>query len=221
MITTEALPASRWRDPRDVPAVLDLPPAGVLIGSDRQQTAVVLPAIGPRPTRLGVLGDHRIATLLAYRLLGVGCRLTVTTADPARWRRLLAAAGARAMVSGAMVGGHTANWPPPIPAGADPGAQLLVTDLPTPPPTALGDRPLCTVVHVATTVPIGSPYWAAVDGVVLAGHGYGTPLARLLRRADAGQLDQLGPGQLGVLDRNRAVVVTPILAEAELTLLVD
>ena len=154
--------------------MLELPPAGVLIGADRQQAPVALPAIGPRPTRLGVLGDHRIATLLAYRLLGVGCRLTVATADPARWRRLLAAAGARAMV-----GAERGDWPPPTAGRTEP--QLLVTDLPTAPPPALGDRPLCTVVHVATAVPTGSPYWAGVDGVVLAGHGYGTPLARLLR----------------------------------------
>ena len=167
---------------------------GVLIGADRQQAPVALPAIGPHPTRLGVLGDHRIATLLAYRLLGVGCRLTVATADPARWRRLLAAAGARAMVGASPVG-----WPPA--AATEP--QLLVTDLPTAPPPSLGDRPLCTVVHVATAVPADSPYWSGVHGVVLAGRGYGTPLARLLGRADARELDQLGPGQLGLLDRDR------------------
>ena len=53
MITTEALPASRWRDPGDLRAVLDLPPAGVLIGADRQQTPVALPAIGPQPDPAG------------------------------------------------------------------------------------------------------------------------------------------------------------------------
>ena len=210
MITTEILPAARWREPRDVPAVLELPPAGVLIGTDRHQGAVVLPAIGPRPTRLGVLGDHRIATLIAYRLLGVGCRLRVATADPGRWRRLLAAAGSRAVI-----GETTAGWPPV--AGSDGLAQLLVTDLPTPPPPA--HRALCTVLHVAQAVPDGSPFWTAVDAVVLAGAGYGTPLARLLGRDDAAELDRLGPGQLGVLNRERAVVVTPILAEAELALL--
>ena len=212
MITTEVLPATRWRDPREVRAVLELPPAGVLIGADRQQAPVALPAIGPQPTRLGVLGDHRIATLLAYRLLGVGCRLTVATADPSRWRPLLAAAGARAMV-----GASTADWPPT----ADDEPQLLVTDLPTAPSPGLGDRPLSTVVHVASVVPSDSPYWASVHAVVLAGAGYGTPLAHLLARPDAADLDQLGPGQLGLLDRARAIVVTPILAEAELTLLTD
>jgi hypothetical protein len=213
VITTDRLPATRWREPRDVRAVLEPPPAGVLIGADRSQAAVVLPAIGPRPTRLGVLGDHRIATLIAYRLLGVGCRLRVTTADPSRWRRLLAAAGSRAVA-----GPNAANWPPQDRTGTP---QLLVTDLPVAPPTGLGDRRLCTVLHVSPTVPLSSPYWAAVDGVVLAGSGYGSPLARLLGRPEARELDQLGPGQLGVLDRNRAVGATPILAEAELALLTD
>jgi hypothetical protein len=211
VITTEVLPAARWRDPRDLPAVFELPPTGLLIGADRQQKPVALPAIGPAPTRLGVLGDHRIATLLAYRLLGVGCRLTVTTADPARWRRLLAAAGPRAVAGPSALG-----WPA---AGPDP--QLLVTDLPAAPPVGLGDQPMCTVLHVAATVPTDSPFWSDVDGVLLAGHGYGTPLARLLDRPDAADLDQLGPGQLGLLDRDRAVVVTPILAEAELALLTE
>lgn len=212
MITTDVLPATRWREPRELRAVLELPPAGVLIGADRQQAPVALPAIGPQPTRLGVLGDHRVATLLAYRLLGAGCRLTVATADPARWRRLLAAAGGRAAI-----GATTHGWP----AATTGEPQLLVADLPTAPPVHLGDRPLCTVVHVASAVPAGSPFWATVHGVVLAGSGYGTQLAELLGRPDARELDQLGPGQLGVLDRGRAVVVTPILAEAELALLTD
>lgn len=212
MISTDVLPAARWKEPHDVRATLTLPPAGVLIGADRQQNPVALPAIGPAPTRLGVLGDHRIATLLAYRLLGVGCRLRVATDDPTRWRRLLAAAGARAVA-----GPNALGWGP-SPTGEP---QLLVADLPAPPPASLGAHPMSTVVHVAAAVPAGSDYWRTVHGVVLAGAGYGTPLARLLDRPEARELDQLGPGQLGVLDRGRAVVVTPILAEAELALLTD
>jgi hypothetical protein len=213
MITTDGLPAMRWRTSRDVAAVLDVPPAGVLVGADRFLTPVVLPAIAPRPTRLGVLGDQRIAALLAYRLLGVGCLLSVATADPARWRRLLTAAGARAVV-----GARTAGWPPP--AAAWDGPHLLVSDLPEPPSTALGDQPLCTVVHVAQTLPAPSPFWSAIDAVVVAGRGHGGALADALGREDARELDLIGPGQLGVLDRSRAVAVTPILADAERVLLV-
>lgn len=205
MITTDALPATRWRSPDDVRIVLDVPPAGVLVGADAEMAPVVLPAIGPRPTRLGVVGDQRIAALLAYRLLGVGCLLTVTTAEPAHWRRLLAAAGSRAVVGSAASG-----WPP---ESDEP--HLLVSDLPEPPDPALGDRPLCTVVHVAPAVPEASEFWQSLDGAVLAGRGHGSRLGAVLGRTDAAALDALTPGQLGVLDRHRVVAVTPILAEVE------
>jgi hypothetical protein len=205
VITTDALPATRWRSADDVRAVLDVPPAGVLIGADADMAPVVLPAIGPRPTRLGVLGDQRIAALLAYRLLGVGCQLAVATEEPSHWRRLLAAAGSRAVV-----GSAGSAWPP---ESDDP--HLLVSDLPDPPDPALGDRPLCTVVHVASTVPEDSEFWRSLDGAMVAGHGHGSRLGAVLGRPDAGALDTLGPGQLGVLDRHRVVAVTPILAEVE------
>ena len=205
MITTDALPSVRWRSAEDVTAMLTVPPAGVLIGADAELAPVVLPALGPAGTRLGVLGDQRIAALLAYRLLGVGCLLTVATADPAQWRRLLRAAGSRAVV-----GSGTEGWPP----GTD-EPHLLVSDLPEPPPVELGDRPLCTVVHVAGAVPAASTFWPAVDGVVIAGQGHGTPLGAVLGRPDAGELDSIGPGELGVLDRHRVVAATPILADTE------
>jgi hypothetical protein len=205
MITTDALPSVRWRAAEDVTSVLTVPPAGVLIGADAELAPVVLPALGPAVTRLGVLGDQRIAALLAYRLLGVGCLLTVATAEPAHWRRLLRAAGSRAVV-----GSGTDGWPPDT---DDP--HLLVSDLPKPPPVELGDRPLCTVVHVAAAVPAASEFWPAVDGVVIAGQGHGTPLGAVLGRPDANALDSIGPGELGVLDRHRVVAATPILADTE------
>lgn len=209
MINTDALPATRWRTADDVRTTVAAPPAGVLIGADRLLNQVVLPALGPRPVRLGVLGDQRIAALLAYRLLGVGCLLAVASNDPARWRRLLRAAGARAVV-----GSRADEWPP-----ASNGPHLLVSDLPQAPDPALGDRSLCTVVHVAPRLPAGSVHWAAVDGVITAGTGHGRSLARVLRRPEAIELDAVGPGQLGVLDDSRAVAVTPILADAERMLL--
>lgn len=208
MITTDWLPSRRWRSTSDVRSSVTVPAAGVLVGADRLLDQVVLPAVGPRPVRLGVLGDQRIAALLAYRLLGVGCLLAVATDDPARWRRLLRAAGSRAVV-----GSRAENWPP-----ASEGPHLLVSDLPDPPAPTVGDRPLCTVMHVAAALP-PSPYWSSVTAVVVAGTGHGRGLARLLDRPAARELDTIGPGQLGVLDESRVVAVTPILAEAERVLL--
>ena len=69
------------------------------------------------------------------------------------------------------------------------------------------------------TVPPGGPFWSAVDAVVVAGRGHGPALARLLGRDDARALDGIGPAQLGLLDRHRAVAVTAVLADAERALL--
>jgi len=78
----------------------------------------------------------------------------------------------------------------------------------------------CTVVHVTETVPAAGPFWSAVDAVLVAGRGHGVALARLLGRDDARTLDGIGPAQLGLLDRQRAVAVTAVLADAERALLI-
>jgi hypothetical protein len=199
--------AFQWREPGDVTAVLDVPRAGVFIGTDAESAPVLLPAVGPRVIRIGVVGDWRIAALLAYRLLGVGCRLTLTSREPGRWRHLLDAAGARGTAARSAEG-----WPP-----ADGAAHLLVTDLAA--AQIVDTRTPCTVVHVVERVPAGGPYWPLVDAVLVVGRGHGAALARLLGRDDARTLDGIGPTQLGLLDRHRAVAVTAVLADPERALL--
>ena len=134
-------PTVHWREPGDVTAVLDVPAAGVFLGVDSDRSPVLLPAVGPRVTRIGVVGDWRIAALLAYRLLGAGCLLTMATAEPGRWRHLLDAAGSRGSVARSGAG-----WPPPA-GGA---AHLLVTDLATPPNPASDTRTPCWSPDAAT-----------------------------------------------------------------------
>ena len=192
MTRTDRLPTVRWREPRDVTAVLDIPPAGVLLGADPESAPVVLPAIGPRVVRLGVVGDGRIAGLIAFRLLGIGCLLRIATPNPDRWRHLLGVAGVRASVAPG-----TAAWPPPHGAG---GPPVLVSDLPEAPDHFARDdrRQPCTVVHVVSAVPEGGPYWSAVDAVVVTGPGHGVALARLLGRNDARGLGGVAPPPLGV-----------------------
>ena len=58
-----------------------------------------------------------------------------------------------------------------------------------------------------------------MDAVLVSGRGHGAALARLLGRDDARSLDAIGPTQLGLLDRNRAVAVTAVLADPERSLL--
>ena len=208
MTTTDRLPAVSWREPRDVTAVLDVPPAGVLLGADPGSAPVLLPALGPRPTRLGVVGDGRIAGLIAYRLLGAGGVLRIATGNPGRWRHLLGVAGNRASA-----GPSTAGWSP---RHAQDGTSVLVSDLPQPPDELARDEGWSgTVVHIVRTVPVGGTYWAAVDAVVVTGPGHGDALARLLGRDDARQLDGLGADRIGLLDRHRVVAVTPVLAPGE------
>lgn len=197
-------PVLHWRKPDDVRLVLDVPAAGVFVGVDARSAPVLLPAVGPRGTRIGVVGDWRIAALLAYRLLGVDCLLTLATDEPGRWRHLLNAAGPRATVARRATG-----WPL-----ADGAAHLLVTDQATAPVGTSG-----TVVHVVERVPTGGPYWTGVDAVLVAERGHGDALARLLDRDDARTLDAIGPAQLGLLDRTRAVAVTVVLADPERSLL--
>jgi hypothetical protein len=206
--TTDRLPSVRWREARDVTAVLDIPPAGVLLGVDRESAPVVLPAIAPRLTRIGVVGEGRIAGLIAYRLLGVGCVLRIATADPGRWRHVLGVAGGRASA-----GPGVAGWPAPAPAG---GPPVLLSDLDVPPDhVGDGGRRPGTVVHVTPAVPPAGPFWSAVDAVVVTTPGHGAALARLLGRDDARDLDRLGRGRIGLLDRRRAVAVTPVLGTGE------
>jgi hypothetical protein len=197
-------PTVRWHEPGDVTAVLDVPAAGVFLGLDARSAPVLLPAVGPRTTRVGVVGDWRIAALLAYRLLGVGCLLTLATDEPGRWRHLLDAAGPRGTVTRSVTA-----WPP-----STGGAHVLVTDQETPPDPAAG-----TVVHAVNRVPAAGPYWTAVDAVLVAGTGHGAALARLLGRDDARSLDGIGPAQLGLLDRHRTVAVTAVLTDPERSLL--
>jgi hypothetical protein len=142
--------------------IVTLPAAGVVIGTDRDGTPVLLPAVGARPVRIGVLAFPPL--VLAFRLLGVGCEVTVCTQAPQRWgpledRRLHVSAGGQ--------------WPTsaPAPPGAGAGPQVLISDLPTPPARGLGDQPWCTVIHVALRVPPGSDFWAAADAVLTRGAG--------------------------------------------------
>lgn len=212
MTTTDRLPTTRWREPRDIAATLRIPAAGVLLGTtaapDGGTERVVLAAVGPRVTRIGVVGSRRVAVLLAHRLLGVGCVLRIATAAPDRWRHLLDVAGGRASAAPS-----TGGWPPNRRVG---GPPVLVSDLAeAPDDLARDERRPCTVVHVTGAVPPGGAFWSAVDAVVVTGPGHGAALARLLHRDDALELDGIPPAQLGLLDHSEVVAVTPLLAPGE------
>jgi hypothetical protein len=134
--------------------IVTLPAAGIVVGTDRDGNPVLLPAVAARPVRVGVLAFPPL--VLAFRLLGAGCAVTVFTQAPQRWAPLKVPVSA---------GGQ---WPAARPT---PPGQVLVSDLPAPPDRRLGDQPWCTVVHVAPRVPPGSEFWAAADAVLTRGAG--------------------------------------------------
>lgn len=138
--------------------IITLPEAGVVVGTDREGAPVLLPAIAARPVHIGVLAFPPL--VLAFRLLGAGCDVTVFTQAPQRWAPLKSHIGA-------------GQWPRrrPTPPGAGAGPQVLISDLPAPPARGLGDQPWCTVVHVAPRVPPGSDFWADADAVLTRGAG--------------------------------------------------
>jgi hypothetical protein len=140
--------------------IVTIPEAGVVIGVDREGAPVLLPALGARPTRIGVLAFP--PRLLAFRLLGAGCEVTVFTADPRRW--VFPVADRRLHVCAER------PWPAnrPAPPGTGAGPQVLVSDLPTPPARHVGDQPWCTVIHCA---PRASDFLAGADVVLTRGNG--------------------------------------------------
>ena len=180
MITTDVLPATRWRDPRDCPGRAR--PARDR-GAHRRRPAADAggPAgarAAPDPARRARRPPHRHAAR------PTGCSAWAPADRRHRRPGPLATAVDRRRVPGGGRGEPALGWP----RRRRRTPQLLVTDLPAAPSAGLGG-PLCVVVHVAAAVPTDSPYWSDVDGVVLAGRGYGTPAgpaARPPRRRRAG-----------------------------------
>jgi hypothetical protein len=78
-------------------------PAGVVLGRDHAGELAPLRLLRAEPTRVALVGGAWLECLVAFRCLGVGARIEVTTATPARWSWLTGQAGAadRVAVGGA------------------------------------------------------------------------------------------------------------------------
>jgi hypothetical protein len=195
-----ALPAVRWPGPGEIDVVAEIPPAGVFLGMDRAGWPVMLPAIQPRAVRVGMLGAPAVAAVLAYRLLAVGCQVTVFTVGSTYWNSLYDKISSdRLMLFDRPLGWPLASAGPP---GSSHGPQALILDHPTPPPRWLGQSPWCIVVHAATASPAGSEFWANVDAMLLTSPGYGAAAAQRWQRADAASADDLRPGEIALADRD-------------------
>jgi hypothetical protein len=184
--------------------ILDLPVAGVFLGSTRYGTPVTLPAVRPVLTRVGLIGGIDPAVLLAYRMLAVGCQLTVATARPQAWTALAAWVNERQFA----VVESLPRWlgSTPGPPGSAAGPQVIIADQPVPPPAELANAPWCTVIHVATHIPGGSEFWRLVDLVLLTTPGHGRALAGMRNRPDAVAANDLPPGHFALVDWQRTTL---------------
>jgi hypothetical protein len=105
----------RWRAAR--PAALRrlvgaAGPAGLIVGRDHAGALAPVRLLRAGPTRLAVVGGSWLAGLLAFRALGVGALLEVTTGNPAWWAGFAEAAGATGQVAVVRSG-----EPSPVPPG--------------------------------------------------------------------------------------------------------
>ena len=204
-----------WRAMDDINLSLHLPAAGVLLGADRGGTIACLPAIQPRPVRIGLVGEVGVARLVAHRLLAVGCQVTVYSQRQPAWQRLWTKVGGRRMTFAQ----RSARWPG-VPAGPR-MPQALVLDAPEAPPNWVGDAPWCTVIHVATMVPTRSEFWRAADVVVVCGPGHGKAVLSLRNRPDAAMADDLRPGEIALCGRAGTTIVRLDVTPAEMELVTE
>jgi hypothetical protein len=200
------LPSVRWAGPTHIDLTAEIPPGGLFLGTDRSGQPAAVAAVQPRPVRIGLLGHPALAAALAYRLLGVGCQVTVLTAGSPYWTALR-----RMTVDSTSLTWLNAptSWPPaPGSApGSYPGPQVLIVDDPTPPPLWIGELPWCTVMHVSTTPPAGSDFWARVDALLLTGPGYVEAVAQRWGYPDAALADDLRPGEVALADQHGILAI--------------
>ena len=161
-----------------------------------------------------MLGDHRIATLLAYRLLGVGCRLTRDHGRPGPLATAAAAAGARAVV-GANAAGLAAAGPARSRSCWSPTCRTRRH--------RWAGRP--AAVHRAARVADGAAELAVLGRGGRCGAGRAAATAARWPGCWAAprpaSWTSSAPGSSVCWTAAAAAVVTPILAEAELALLTD
>ena len=153
--------APPWRRRTPVPQWPRLPSTGVVLGVDDRGAPVAFPLLVPGgATRVGVVGrDLDLAALVACRLIGQGCELTVVSDRPGPWRRIAAQAPTPTVVAD-----RVGAWPPI----GRPCLPALIVDVPATPPAEVS-TPWSTVVHVSPRFVPDSPWWRSADLVLASG----------------------------------------------------
>lgn len=215
------LPAAHWPD-AEHPANPPHPAGGLtastgmLLGVDRAANPVTLPAVGPRGTRIGVLGESLFGRLLACRLLAVGVQVTAVTRGPPLWKPLCEAAGERLVLAD-----HPGSWPPhaPQPPGSGRGPQALISDRRRPPPVPTGSGRWCTVAHVRRQPPRHAGFWNALDVLLALGDSFAAAVAPIAGDGAAEVTAGLAPGEVAMFWRGASTVLRPEIAPGETALL--
>jgi hypothetical protein len=203
--------ARRWL-PGQLPFQVELPPAGLVLGIDANGMSATFPLLVPgHSTRVGVVGEVGLARLLALRLLGQSCDLTVVSRRRDEWRQL-ATGVADAPVA---ISDQLRQWPP---QGSAPPWALLI-DMADPPPTGFVRAAWSTVVHFAPSVPHGSGWWQSAH-VVLTTRAHVREVAALRPRLDVASIDRLDDDDVVAVDHRGVTIFRPSLSRAEYDLLI-
>ena len=202
--------ARRW-SPAQLPFQIELPPAGLVLGVDGSGMSATFPLLVPtHSTRVGVVGEAGLARLLALRLLGQSCELTVVTRRTDEWRQLAAGVPQTPFT----ISQELHRWPA---EGSTPPWALLI-DMDDPPPPGFVRAAWSTVVHLAPSVPHGSGWWQSAQ-LVLTTRAHAREVAGLRPRLDAAALDRLTDDDVVAVDHGGATVFRPSLTRAEYDLL--
>lgn len=214
-LVPDTAPLSASRTPSVTGEFLaEIPVAGVFLGTDRSGRPAVLPAVQPRPIRIGLLGVATPAVVLAHRLLAVGCQVTVVTLGSPHWRSLHARINSPRLT----FVDRPVRWPMTRPGrpGTNPGPQALIVDAPMPPPPgSVGNGEWCTVVHAAAAVPVRSEFWQTANAWVLTERGHARAAAQRWPRQDVALADDLRPGEVAVVDSASTRAVGLLLTHIE------
>ncbi|MFD9888486.1 hypothetical protein ACFWY9_04050 [Amycolatopsis sp. NPDC059027] len=188
MREAESMRETLWRGAGGVDLALTLAPAGIVLGQGPGGSVERLTCAGPQPSIIGVVDAPDLVRVLAFRLLGAGCSVSVRTPAPARWKPVLARSAGRLSI----VGGQQ-PWPSVPPTPLAPQALLAETDQS---PDAYTGAAWTCVLHDVARIPVRSPFWSAATAVLVGAPGHGKALGLLGRFPGAEVADRLPPGHL-------------------------
>jgi type VII secretion protein EccE len=201
-------------------ALVPLDRGGVVLGRDPAGRPVVAQLFRDRPATLSAFLDPRVVTVLCYRALAAGARVTVVSARAERWMplRWLGADDPDVVTIASAGSGDDTG-----PAGRPDRPHLVVLDAPD--VRAPAAQPWRTVLTVLPDLSTRSLQAARAAGPVLlrslSGPEAGTaaPFLGLPAGAD-GALAALADDEVGVVERGRLAVVRLGITEAESHLVV-